>query len=88
MDSLVNQQNEKTPLLQADYLLPTQIHSNPITVSNEPPVNLRLHSIFVTHFDTRKGNHIEFGYPDVKFLEDVEFKSLASGMHTVEKDFV
>lgn len=90
MDSIdEQQQHEKTPLLQADYLQPpTQItiHSN--LLESSQPVNLSLHSILVTHFDTRRGNRIEFGYPNVKFLDGVEFKSLASGMHTVEKDFV
>ena len=34
------------------------------------------------------GNIVEWQYPSEVSLEDVEFKSLASGLHHVEKDFV
>ena len=34
------------------------------------------------------GNIIEWKYPSEVPLEEVEFKSLASGLHHVEKDFM
>ena len=34
------------------------------------------------------GNDIEWKYPSEVPLEEVEFKSMASGLHHVEKDFM
>ena len=34
------------------------------------------------------GNVIEWRYPDVVNLDGVEFKSMASGLHNVPKDFM
>ncbi|KXJ13053.1 protein LCHN [Exaiptasia diaphana] len=45
-------------------------------------------AVFVVHFDTRKGNIIEWKYPRDIDLSEVEFKALASGSHTIMQDFV
>ncbi|XP_031560300.1 DENN domain-containing protein 11-like [Actinia tenebrosa] len=45
-------------------------------------------AVFVVHFDTRKGNIIEWKYPKDVELSEVEFKALASGSHTITQDFI
>lgn len=44
--------------------------------------------MFVVQFDTRRGNEIEWKYPTSVNLIGVEFKALASGSHTITKDFI
>ncbi|EDO30639.1 predicted protein [Nematostella vectensis] len=45
-------------------------------------------AVFIVHFDTRKGNIIEWKYPKDADLSGVEFKALVSGSHTITQDFV
>ncbi|KAI8480329.1 hypothetical protein Bbelb_419220 [Branchiostoma belcheri] len=45
-------------------------------------------AIFVVAFDTRTGNIIEWCKPEDSDLEGVEFKAMASGSHTILKDFI
>ncbi|XP_041375104.1 DENN domain-containing protein 11-like [Gigantopelta aegis] len=45
-------------------------------------------AIFVVAFDTRSGNVIEWCMPEDIDLDGVEFKAMASGSHTLSKDFV
>lgn len=45
-------------------------------------------AVFVVAFDTKKGNIVEWKHPEAVNLEGVEFKSLASGLHHVAKDFI
>ncbi|KAK3733984.1 hypothetical protein QZH41_009839, partial [Actinostola sp. cb2023] len=45
-------------------------------------------AVFVVHFDTRKGNIVEWKYPRDVNLCEVEFKALASGSHTIMQDFI
>ena len=40
------------------------------------------------HFMCLPGNLIEWKYPPEVNLEGVEFKSIASGLHNVAKDFM
>ncbi|XP_074644724.1 DENN domain-containing protein 11-like isoform X2 [Tubulanus polymorphus] len=45
-------------------------------------------SIFVIAFDTRTGNMVEWCLPEDADLDGVEFKAMASGSHTLHRDFV
>ncbi|XP_071091811.1 DENN domain-containing protein 11-like [Haliotis cracherodii] len=45
-------------------------------------------AIFVVAFDTRTGNLVEWCLPEETDLDGVEFKAMASGSHTLDKDFV
>ncbi|XP_072408264.1 DENN domain-containing protein 11 isoform X2 [Chiloscyllium punctatum] len=45
-------------------------------------------AVFVVTFDTRAGNIIEWCLPHEVDLEGVEFKSMASGSHRINSDFV
>ncbi|KAL5467702.1 hypothetical protein EMCRGX_G031965 [Ephydatia muelleri] len=45
-------------------------------------------AVFVTAFDMKKGNMIEWNYPAGVNLDGVEFNSMVSGAHTISKDFV
>lgn len=44
--------------------------------------------VFVVAFDTRHGNVLEWSTPDSVELDDVEFKAMPSGAHTVPSDFL
>uniref|UniRef100_UPI00398EB2B3 DENN domain-containing protein 11 isoform X3 n=1 Tax=Pristiophorus japonicus TaxID=55135 RepID=UPI00398EB2B3 len=45
-------------------------------------------AVFVVTFDTRAGNIVEWCLPQEVDLEGVEFKSMASGSHRINSDFV
>ncbi|XP_064398551.1 DENN domain-containing protein 11-like [Halichondria panicea] len=45
-------------------------------------------AVFVVAFDTKKGNLVEWRYPEEVLLSGVEFKSMASGLHNMQKDFI
>ncbi|XP_069759803.1 DENN domain-containing protein 11 isoform X3 [Narcine bancroftii] len=45
-------------------------------------------AVFVVTFDTRAGNIVEWRLPQEVDLEGVEFKSMASGSHRINSDFV
>ncbi|XP_048404608.1 DENN domain-containing protein 11 [Stegostoma tigrinum] len=45
-------------------------------------------AVFVVTFDTRAGNIVEWCLPHEVDLEGVEFKSMASGSHRINSDFV
>lgn len=45
-------------------------------------------AVYVVHFDTRRGNEIEWKHPKSVDLTGVEFKALASGSHTITRDFI
>lgn len=45
-------------------------------------------AVFVVAFDTKKGNIVEWKYPSEVVLEGIEFKSMASGLHKIEQDFI
>eukprot|EP01135_Chromosphaera_perkinsii_P004219 Nk52_evm8s272 gene=Nk52_evmTU8s272 len=49
--------------------------------------NAAVCAVFVVSFDTRKGNTLEWCVGDVD-LTGVEFKSMTSGSHLVDRDFV
>ncbi|XP_034079281.1 DENN domain-containing protein 11 [Gymnodraco acuticeps] len=45
-------------------------------------------SVFVVTFDTRSGNMVEWCLPHDINLDGVEFKSIASGSHRINSDFI
>jgi hypothetical protein len=45
-------------------------------------------AVFVVQFDIRKGNVVEWRYPEEVNLEGTEFKCIASGSHNISKDFI
>ncbi|XP_064417151.1 DENN domain-containing protein 11 [Latimeria chalumnae] len=45
-------------------------------------------AVFVVAFDTRTGNIVEWCLPQDVDLEGVEFKSMASGSHKIQSDFI
>ncbi|ELT95107.1 hypothetical protein CAPTEDRAFT_176151 [Capitella teleta] len=45
-------------------------------------------AIFVIAFDTKAGNLVEWCLPEDADLDGVEFKAMASGSHTLQRDFV
>ena len=45
-------------------------------------------ALFVVIFDTKRGNEVEWQYPQDVDLAGVEFKALVSGSHTINEDFV
>lgn len=45
-------------------------------------------AVFVVAFDTKKGNIIEWSYPEDIQLDGIEFRAMASGFHTVNSDFI
>ncbi|XP_050398253.1 DENN domain-containing protein 11 [Patella vulgata] len=45
-------------------------------------------AVFVVAFDIRSGNVIEWCIPEDTELDGVEFKAMASGSHTLDRDFV
>ena len=40
------------------------------------------------HYDYETGNIVEWQYPEEIQLEGVEFKAIASGLHSISSDFV
>lgn len=88
--------DERTPLLLEiesvdsydlksvpDTFIPSKADSVSINEND-----LKLVAVFVATFDTRHGNTLEWTCPRNMDLDGVEFKSLASGLHHVAKDFV
>jgi len=59
----------------------TNLVRSPLDTSN-------LTAVFVVTFDTRSGNIIEWVYPINLNLDGIEFKSLPSGSHKLQNDFV
>ncbi|CAI2166077.1 15532_t:CDS:10 [Funneliformis geosporum] len=45
-------------------------------------------AVYVVRFDTKKGNMIEWQYPEDFDLKGIEFQSLPSGLHSVSKDMI
>ncbi|CAG8439884.1 14435_t:CDS:10 [Funneliformis mosseae] len=45
-------------------------------------------AVYVTRFDTKKGNIIEWQYPEDFDLKGIEFQSLPSGLHSVSQDVI
>ncbi|CAI9735438.1 Hypothetical predicted protein [Octopus vulgaris] len=67
-------------------------NDNRISANRSPlPSSLaadKIVTIFVVTFDTRSGNMIEWCLPEESDLDGVEFKAMASGSHTLMRDFV
>ncbi|KAJ5070065.1 protein lchn [Anaeramoeba ignava] len=60
-----------------------------IIEEDEPKQNLEgILSIFLIRFDIKKGNIIEYFYPNDFDISGVEFKALASGLHDVQNDII
>ncbi|XP_068722188.1 DENN domain-containing protein 11-like [Montipora capricornis] len=62
--------------------------SSEISRDQETSVPDLITAVFVVQFETRRGNDIEWKYPESADLIGVEFKALASGSHTITKDFI
>ncbi|RIA94531.1 hypothetical protein C1645_759914 [Glomus cerebriforme] len=45
-------------------------------------------AIYIIRFDTKRGNIIEWQYPEDFDLKGVEFQALPSGLHTVSQDII
>lgn len=66
-------------------------NDNRINISSSPLPALaadNIVAIFVVTFDPRSGNMMEWCLPEETDLDGVEFKAMASGSHTLMRDFV
>ncbi|KAL5033385.1 hypothetical protein BDV3_000375 [Batrachochytrium dendrobatidis] len=50
--------------------------------------NVTMDAIFVAHFNTLKGNVIEYQFPAVANIAGVEYKSIPSGAHAIARDVI
>ncbi|KAL1920043.1 uncharacterized protein VTP21DRAFT_1189 [Calcarisporiella thermophila] len=61
-------------------------------VANEEQSSTKVSSdvvaVFVSKFDTNKGNIVEWQYPADVDLSGIEFKSLPSGLHAIDTDII
>ncbi|CAL4062524.1 unnamed protein product [Meganyctiphanes norvegica] len=58
------------------------------TLQSDKCANKKILGIFVVAFDTKEGNILEWSSPTNLPLEDVEFRALISGAHTITSDFI
>ncbi|RIB30842.1 hypothetical protein C2G38_2151648 [Gigaspora rosea] len=65
--------------------------SNSEQITEEEECTSNLAAIFVTRFDTKKGNIIEWQFPEGKYnfnLDGIEFQAIPSGLHAVRQDIM
>jgi hypothetical protein len=76
-----------TPIDPVEYRASSDESQDPLSGKPTAITDSKIVAIFVVAFDVRSGNVLEWSMPSDFDYGDVEFKAMASGMHTIITDF-
>ncbi|GBB97021.1 hypothetical protein RclHR1_00290019 [Rhizophagus clarus] len=78
---------ESRNLENNESISPKTAEPSPMNESQSDHVS-NVVAIYIVRFDTKKGNMVEWQYPEDFDLKGIEFQALPSGLHAVSKDII